>query len=432
MTALVWFVAFVAALIVLSALRIPVSMALGIIGIAGTAAFVSPSAVAQIANIAYDQGFSFVMVVVPLFILMGEVVAASGLGASIFRAASDWTRRLPGGLGISTITACAGFASVCGSSPVTAATMGSIAVPEMVRNGYAKRLALGATAAGGTLGILIPPSLPMIIYGVITDTSIGQLFLAGILPGLMMMVLLSATVVVMVAVRPDLAPGRPTRASRRQKLANLRESGPIVLIAAFVVLAIYTGIATPTEAGAVGAAAAIGVAWVLGRLRLSILHSALDRTVRLTAMFMLLLIGGLFSAFVLTRLGVPQQMSAFLTGLDVAPWVIIALIVAMLVVLGMFLDPLSIMVIVVPIFLQSVVAIGYDPVWFGIIVTITIEIAAITPPVGFNLFVLKTAAEDVDLNDVILGSAVFVVPLLVGTALLVIFPGIALIIPRSM
>lgn len=432
MIALFWFLAFVAALMLLSALRIPVSIALGLIGIAGTAVFVSPNAVAQIANIAYDQGFSFVMVVVPLFILMGEIVAGSGLGASIFRAASDWTRRLPGGLAISTIVACAGFASVCGSSPVTAATMGSIAVPEMVKNGYAKRLALGATAAGGTLGILIPPSLPMIIYGVITDTSIGQLFLAGILPGLIMMVLISITVMIMVAIKPDLAPAQSVRVPTHQKITNIKESGPILVIAAFVVISIYTGFATPTEAGAVGAAAAIAVAWALGRMGKSILHSALDRTIRLTAMFMLLLIGGLFSAFVLTRLGVPQQMSEFLTSLDVAPWVIIVCIVTMLVVLGMFLDPLSIMVIVVPIFLQTVVAIGYDPIWFGIIVTITIEIAAITPPVGFNLFVLKTATEDVVLNDVIVGSLIFVVPLLFGTAILVLFPDIALVIPRSM
>jgi C4-dicarboxylate transporter DctM subunit len=426
---LLWFAAFAGALVLLLALRIPVAVSMGLIGIAGTMAFVSPGAVVQIANLAYSQTFSFVLVVVPLFVLMGEVIAVSGLGASLFRAAAVWLGRLPGGLAIGTIAACTGFAAVCGSSPVTAATMGALAVPEMMKHGYSKRLALGATAAGGTLGILIPPSVPMILYGVITDTSIGKLFMAGILPGLMMAVLLSLTVFIQVTLRPQDAPKITTAVPMRERLMVTGEAAPIVIIAVMVIVSIYGGFATPTEAGGVGAAAAILVALAMRKLRLAAFHTALDRTVRTTGMFMLLLIGGIFSSFVLTRLGVPQGISAFLTGLDVPAWVILVAINVFLLILGMFMDPLSILVIVVPIFLHAVVGLGYDPIWFGIIVTIQTEIAAISPPVGFNLFVLRSVAPGTTLHDVTAGSLVFIVPMLIGVALLMILPDIALFLP---
>lgn len=426
---LVWFGAFAGALVLLLALRIPVAVSMGLIGIAGTMAFVSPAAVVQIANLAYSQTFSFVLVVVPLFVLMGEVIAVSGLGASLFRAAAVWLGGLPGGLAIGTIAACTGFAAVCGSSPVTAATMGALAVPEMTKHGYSKRLALGATAAGGTLGILIPPSVPMILYGVITDTSIGKLFLAGILPGVMMALLLSLTVIVQVTLRPQDAPKITSTVPMRDRLLITGEAAPIVIIAVMVIVSIYGGFATPTEAGGVGAAAAILVALAMRKLRVPAFNAALDRTVRTTGMFMLLLIGGVFSSFVLTRLGVPQGISAFLTSLDVPPWVILIAINIFLLVLGMFMDPLSILVIVVPIFLQAVVGLGYDPIWFGIIVTIQTEIAAISPPVGFNLFVLRSVVPGTTLQEVTAGSLVFIVPMLIGVALLMIVPDIALFLP---
>jgi C4-dicarboxylate transporter, DctM subunit len=402
---------------------------MGLIGIAATWIFVSGGAVSQLANIAYSQSASFILVVVPLFILMGEVIALSGLGTSLFRAAAIWTRRLPGGLAVGTIGACAGFASVCGSSPVTAATIGAISVPEMIRNGYSRRLAFGATAAGGTLGILIPPSVPMILYGVITETSIGKLFVAGILPGIMMACLLCALIVIQVMLKPEIAPRVTRRVPIVEKMRASGEAAPVILIALAVIVSIYFGFATPTEAGAVGAAAAIVTALAMRKLRISLLARALDNTVRTTAMFMLLLIGGLFSSFALTRLGVPQEMSNFLTSLDVAPWIIIVVINVFLLILGMFLDPLSILVIVVPIFLKAVVALGYDPIWFGIIITIQIEIAAITPPLGFNLFVLKRVVPEGDFSDIVGGSVIFVIPLLIGIALLMAFPQIALYLP---
>jgi len=428
--AFLWFLAFVGALVLFMALRTPVAVGLGLIGALGSAAFISTGALTQIANIAYTQGTSFVLVVVPMFVLMGEVIAFSGLGSALYRAAALWMRRLPGGLAAATVLACAGFASVCGSSPITAATIGSISVPEMIRNGYDRRLALGATAAGGTLGILIPPSIPMILYGVITETSIGKLFIAGIVPGLMMAGLLILTIVIQVWWKPELAPRLAEPSLPRERWRALGEVFPVVVLAIGVIGSIYGGIATPTEAGAVGAGAAIAIAALMSRLKFALLKSALDAAVRTTAMFLLLLIGGLFSSFVLARLGVPQGMSELLTSFSARPWMIIVLINLMLIVLGMFLDPMSILVIVVPIFLDAVRAIGYDPVWFGVMVTIQIEIAAITPPVGFNLFVLKTVAgAGTDMNDVIRGSLLFVAPLLLGIVLLVLFPQIALWLP---
>ena len=431
MDAFLWFLAFIGALLLFMATGAPVAVGMGLIGALGTVAFVSTGALTQLASIAYSQSASFVLVVVPLFVLMGEVIAFSGMGAALYRAASLWLRRLPGGLAAATVLACAGFASVCGSSPVTAATIGAVSVPEMIRNGYDKRLALGTTAAGGTLGILIPPSVPMILYGVITETSIGKLFLAGIVPGLMMAGLLILTVALQVLWKPEIAPKLPEPADRRERWRALGEVGPVIVLAVGVIGSIYGGIATPTEAGAVGAAGAILIATLLGRMRVRLLRTSLDATVRTTAMFLLLLIGGLFSSFVLARLGVPQGMSELLTSLSAQPWMIIVMINLMLIVLGMFLDPMSILVIVAPIFLDAVRDIGYDPVWFGVIVTIQIEIAAITPPVGFNLFVLKNASGTaVQMKDVVSGALVFVAPLLAGIVLLVMFPEIALWLPR--
>ena len=384
----VGFAAFVGALLLFLATGVPVAVATGLIGIIGTYLFVSPYAVAQIAIISFSTTSYFILTVVPLFILMGEALAITGIGRDLFRAAQLWLQRLPGSLAIGTIFACTGFSAVCGSSPVTAATIGAMAVPEMVRHGYDRRLALGVTAAGGTLGILIPPSIAMILYGVITETSIGDLFIAGILPGILIAGLLSTTVMLLVLARPQIAPRFRQSTAWSERLRALRAVIPVIALSFLVLGSIYFGIATPTEAGAVGAAGALAIAAISKKLTSSILITIFGNTVRTTAMFLLLLIGGLFSAFMLTRLGIPQGMAKTLISLDLPPWVIVILINLLLMVLGMFMDPMSVLVIIVPVFFPAILAMGYDPVWFGILVTINIEIAAISPPVGFNLFVL--------------------------------------------
>ena len=432
MEGLIGFAVFIVALLVFLATGTPVAVATGLLGILGVYLFLPPAAIAQLGNIAFAQSANFVLVVVPLFVLMGEALAATTIGRDLFTAAQIWLRRLPGALAVGTIAACTCFAAVCGSSPVTAATIGAMAVPQMIAKGYSPRLALGATAAGGTLGILIPPSIPMILYGVITETSIGALFMAGIVPGLLMAVMLSLTVMYIVWRHPEAAPQADVAIVRTERWKSLRSVIPVMILAVAVLGSIYTGIATPTEAGAVGALGAIILAAVLGALKRQVLTRILSNTARTTAMFILLIVGGLFSAFVLARLGVPQSTARLIVEAKVPPWVVMVLINLLLIVLGMFMDPMSLLVIVVPVFFPAVTALGYDPVWFGVVMTINIEIAAISPPVGFNLFVLKTVIADSRMSDIIRGSLIFIVPLALGIVLLIIWPEIALWLPRLM
>lgn len=426
------FAAFFAVLLAVLFTGTPVAVATGIVGIGAGILFFGPGVLSQMGSIAFYQSSQFVLLVVPLFVLMGEALGATRIGRDLFTAAQIWLRRLPGALPISTILACCGFAAVSGSSPVTAATIGSIAVPEMQRKGYAPRLALGVTAAGGALGILIPPSIPLIFYGIITETSIGALFIGGIIPGLMMVGLLSLTVMFQIWRDPSIAPSRFTPVDTTERWTSLVSVIPVTILAFAVIGSIYTGFATPTEAGAVGAIGAIAIAAALGALKRQVIGRILNNTVRTTAMFILLIAAGLFSAFILTRLGIPQATARALVSLDVPPWVILVCINILLMILGMFLDPMSLLVIVVPVLFPAVVALGYDPVWFGIIVTINIEIAAISPPVGFNLFVLKSVIAEAKMSDIIRGSLTFILPFVVGLAILMIWPGIVTFLPGLM
>ena len=430
MDPLTGFLVFLIVLVVFMATGVPVAVGMGLMGAIGTAIFVSPAAVAQVASIAYSQSGNFVLAVVPMFVLMGDILAATPIGRDLFRAAHLLLRKLPGSLAVATVFACAAFGSVCGSSPVTAATIGQMSVPEMRRRGYDNRLALGATAAGGTLGILIPPSVSMIIYGILTDTSIGKLFIAGIVPGLMLACMLSATVILQVRRNPALAPAFAEEVRPGDLRRALVPLWPVALLAFLVLGSMYGGFATPTEASAVGAAGAIAIAALRRNLTWRSLLKAFDSTVRTSAMFTLLLVGGLFVSFVMARLGIPQGMSEALTSFALPAWAIIVVICVLLIILGCFMDPTSILVVMIPILFPSVVALGYDPIWFGVMVTILIEIAAITPPVGFNLYVLKSVVPDTELYDVTAGALIFVIPLSLGLVVLLLFPEIALFLPR--
>jgi C4-dicarboxylate transporter DctM subunit len=432
MSAVISFTVFLICLLILMATRTPVAVALSMVTVAGTAIFVSPSALSQLATSAYSLSSNFILVVVPMFILMGEVLSATGIGATLFRAAELWFRRLPGALAIATVWACAGFGSVCGSSPVTASTIGAMAVPQMMRRGYHPMLALGSTAAGGTLGILIPPSIAMIVYGVITDTSIGHLFMAGIVPGILLATLMSATIVVWVWLRPDWAPPVREEPTRWEKWIALLAVTPVLVLTVLVIGSIYSGAATPTEAGAVGAAGALAIAFFMRRLTIEVLWISLQKTIRTTAMFLLLLTGGIFSSYLMARLGIPQTVSDFMTNLPLPPWAVMVVINLTLLILGTFMDAGSMVVIVIPIFLKTIIGLGYDPVWFGIVVVIQSEIAAISPPVGFNLFVLKSVVPGVNLNEVSNGAMIFVIPMLAAIAILTAFPEIALFLPRML
>ncbi|MBS8266494.1 TRAP transporter large permease [Mesobacillus boroniphilus] len=426
------FFAFIIALMLFLSTGISVAVAMGMIGVIGTILFISPNALAQLSSITFSNSTSFVLMVVPMFVLMTEVISSSPIGAQVFRTTQLWLGRFPGALGMGTVLTSTGFAAICGSSPVTAAAIGKIAVPEMIKQGYSQRLAIGATAAGGTLGILIPPSVALILYGVITETSIGKLFIAGFLPGALIAVLLCLTFLIIALVKPEMVPVVRTKVKWSERFLSLRSVLPIVILVFFVMGSIYTGFTTPTESAAIGASTALAIVGLMGYLGRKNIIEILSNTVKTTGMFLFLVIGGVFSAFVLNRLGIPQSMATSLLGLDIPGWVIIVLINILLLVLGMFLDPMSILVIVIPLFFPTVTALGYDPIWFGIMVTINIEIAAISPPVGFNLFVLKSVVPDVSLGEIIKGALIFIVPLLIGLIIIILFPEISLFLPNRM
>lgn len=425
------FLFFIIALLLLLSTGLPVAVSMGIIGILGAIFFVSPRILSQFSSIAFTQSTSFVLLAAPLFILMSETLAASPIGDRLFRAGRFWMGQLPGSLAMGTILASTAFSAATGSSVVTSATIGRIAVGEMERNNYSKRLALGAVAAGGTLGILIPPSIPMIIYAVVTETSIGALFMAGIIPGLMLFALLCLNTLLLVKRNPELAPPLQERVPIKERLLSLTSVLPALLLGLLVLGSIYTGVATPSESAAIGAVGAFLIVGFMGFLR-GKLQSILGNTLCTTAMFLFLVICGLFASFVLNRLGVPQGMANTLLSLDIPAWAIIIMINVLLLMLGMFLDPMSILVVMVPIFFPTVMAMGYDPIWFGIMLTINVQIGAVTPPVGLNLFVMKSVLPSVDMKDVIVGALWFIVPLAVGLVLVILFPQIALFLPSLM
>ena len=414
------------------AIGIPVGASLVMLGLVLAGIYSPFPLVKAIGETSWGASSDVIVVSVPMFILMGELMLRSGVAERMYDAMTKWLAWLPGGLMHSNIGACAMFAATSGSSAATAATIGTVALPEMKKHGYSVSLYTGSLAAGGTLGILIPPSIPMILYGVITETSIGALFIAGIVPGLLMAVLLSLTVMYQVWRDPSIAPRASADLELTERWTSLRSVVPVMLLAFAVLGSIYTGIATPSEAGAVGALGSLIIAAVLGALTLPAMTRILNNTVRTTAMFVLLLIGGLFSAFVLARLGIPQATAKMLVEMNVPPWVIMVLINVLLTILGMFMDPMSLLVIIVPVFFPAVVALGYDPVWFGVIITINIEIASISPPVGFNLFVLKSVLPSSRMQDIIQGSLIFIIPLAAGIGMLIAWPEIALWLPRLM
>ena len=422
-------VCLILTLFVFLAIGVPVAFSLGLTSIFGMLVFLSPVHLFQIAQISFSKGTEFLFIVAPLFILMANVISFAGVGHDVFTAAQLWLGRLPGGLAVSTIMASAAFSAVCGSSPATAATIGAVSMPEMLRRGYDRRFAAGAIAAGGTLGILIPPSIALIMYGIITETSIGLLFIAGILPGLCLAALLSVFIILASKAKPSLAP-KVEPADWSKRFSSLWRVWPTLLLSVTVLGTIYGGVATPTEAAGLGAFGAMVIALAYGKLTRSNLKTSLLATVRVTSMILFLIFGGVCFAFVLSSLGIPILLADFIVGLDVNRWVVMILINVLYLIMGCFIDPLGILIITLPVLFPIVTKLGFDPIWFGIIVTINSEIGMITPPVGFNLFVLKgVVPPEVSLGDIIRGSIPFVGVLALGLVLLMVFPEIALWLP---
>jgi C4-dicarboxylate transporter DctM subunit len=415
-------------------LGIPVAFSMGIAASAMVVLYLSPNMLVQMGRVGFSVATNDIFLVAPLFILMAGLVSHSDIAQRAYLAATKWLYWVPGALSVSTVVACTAFAAISGSSPATAAAIGYASVPEMIRHGYSKRIAVGVVAAGGTLGILIPPSMVMVIYGILTETSIGSLFIAGILPGLMLAGLMIAWVVFR-SMRDgsqlkDASRSAPTWAERRESLSGI---WPVLLLFVIVMGAIYSGIATTTEAAALGAMGALLLTIRRPDMRLRGLGVVLLTTAQSTAMLMLLIIFGSFFGFVVSRLGIAHGLVEAVTASQLQPWMVLALYIAALLILGCFMDPASMMVITLPLAFPVLKEMGYDPIWLGVIVTITVEIGMITPPVGLNLFVLKgIVPKEVTMTDIIAGAVPFVMVLLIGLLIIVSFPGIATWLPGMM
>lgn len=374
---------------------------------------------------------SFLLIAVPLFVLLGEILVRAGIAGRTYAALDKWLSWMPGGLLHANIGTATLFSATSGSSVATAATVGSVAMPQAKALGYDDRLFAGSIAAGGTLGIMIPPSINLIVYGFLTETSIPRLFLAGLIPGLLLAALFMATAATACTLRPELGgPRRPARWSERFRA--LPDLLPVLGLFAVIVGSIYAGWATPTEAAALGVVAALALSVANRTFNLRMLKEAVESAVKTTAMIMLIIISAYFLNFVLAGAGVTRQLAALIDGLGFGAYGMLACIILLYVILGFFIETLSLMVITIPIVAPVVIALGFDPIWFGVLLILMIEMALITPPVGLNLYVVQGVGGGISLNRVMTGALPFVAAMLVMALLLVLFPGIALYLPGAM
>ena len=418
-----------AILIGLLALAIPVAAALGILGLSLGGLYSNLPISLAMGEIAWGTSNNFLLVAIPFFVLLGEILLRSGMAERMYGALVLWMPWLPGGLMHSNIAACAMFAATSGSSVATAATIGTVALQEVEKRGYSERLFLGTIAAGGTLGILIPPSINMIVYGVLTETSIPKLYLAGFIPGLVLATLFSITVLVICLIKPELG-GQKTVATWPERIQALPDLLPPVVIFLAVIGSIYAGWATATESAALGVIAAILIAAVKGRLTVRTLLLAFEGTMRTTAMIMAILLAAYFLNFVITSIGLTGQVNRFITGMQLTPTQLLIAVVIFYLILGMFMETLSMMVATVPIIAPIMIQAGFDPIWFGIIIIILLELAMITPPVGINLYVVQGLRKKGRIDDVIIGSAPFVITMLLMIVVLSVWPKLALWLPQ--
>jgi len=401
-------------------------LAMSAVAIFGTGMIIGMDGALSLAGLSvYESAQNFELSVIPLFVLMGTFASKSGISSDLFSAFNTWLRRRKGGLAHASIAACAAFGAVCGSSLATAATMGQVAIPEMRRFGYSGKLATGSIAAGGTIGILIPPSVIMLIYGILTETSIGDLFLAGIVPGIMLTVLFMITVVIVTVFDPNTAPVADETPAEIPGRSAFSKVWPTLLLFFLVIGGIYSGVFTPTEAAGFGAVGSLLIGALMKRLNWRNIADSLMDTVQTTSMIFLILIGAiLFSAF-LSLSGTPALMGDWVVGLSLTPTMTILLIVGIYILLGAFLDTMAMIILSVPIFFPIVMDMGFDPVWFGVLVVLVVELALITPPMGINVFVIKGISKDVPLSQVFLGVIPFCIALLAMIMLVIAVPDVA-------
>lgn len=417
-------------LLLLLTSSMPVAFVMALVGVAGFAIVVNPNAAMSMMTAEiFDTFSSYSLTVIPLFVLMGQVAFHTGISRRLFNTAYKWMGHWPGGMAISTVGACTAFGAICGSGPATAATMASVVLPEMKRYNYDMELATGTVAAGGSLGMLIPPSVVFIVYAILTEQSIGKLFISGILPGLLIALLFCLTILVHCKLRPHLGPAGP-KSSLKEKLLSLFGITETLALFLLVIGGMFTGLFTPTEAAAVGAAGAIVIAIVQKKFSVKMLTQSLRETVRTSCMVMIIVGGAVIFGRFLAITRIPFELASFLASLPLPGWMIMGFIILFYLIAGCFVDALGLIMLTIPIFYPVILDLNYDPIWFGVIIVVVTQMGVITPPVGVNVYVVSGIERDVPLQTVFKGAIPFLAALVVAAILLILFPQIALYLPN--
>ena len=419
-------------LLLLLASSMPVAFVMGLVGLIGFALLVDPEAAMSLtATDLYDTFANYHLTVIPLFVFMGQIAFHAGISRRLFDSAQRWLGALPGGLAMATVGACTAFGAICGSGPATAATMSTVALPEMKRYGYSMELGTGAVAAGGGLGMLIPPSVVFIVYGVMAEQSVGALFMAGIVPGILIACMFCLTIHINCTRRPHLAPPCE-RSSWRERFASLAGTAETLIIFTIVIGGLFLGWFIPTEAAALGAASCLAVALIKRQMSWHGLVQSLKETVRTSCMVLTIVAGAKIFGHFLAVTRIPNSLAGTLGELALPPWIVMAGIILFFLVGGCFVDALALILLTIPIFLPVIVDLGYDPVWFGVIIVLVTQMGVITPPVGVNVYVVSGMERDVSLQTVFKGTMPFLVALVVAAGLLIAFPQLVLFLPNLM
>ncbi len=414
-------------------LRVPVGIAMGVVGVLGFGYLIGDigPALKLLSQSPIRTATDAEFAVIPLFLLMGAFASASGMSRELFRASNTFLGHLRGGLGIATIVACGGFAAICGSSVATAATFSKVAYPEMRQHGYPQSFATGVIAAGGSLGIMIPPSTVFAVYGLITEQDIGKLFIAGILPGLLAVGMYIVTINIIAYVRPGFLPSAP-RHTWTERIEAVRDIWAVALLFIFIIGGLYGGLFTATEAAGMGAAGAFIISVARGKLSRADFWRCLIESLRTTAAVFTILIGALIFGYFLTITQTPQKITEFLTGLGLGSYGVLVLIMLMYLVLGCIMDAMAMIILTIPIIFPVIKTLGFDPIWFGVIIVMTVELGLIHPPVGMNVFVIKSVIKDVKLSTVFYGVMPFVATDILRLAVLIALPILATWLPSHM
>lgn len=421
-----------AVLVILMFAGMPVGFVMAVVGLVGFGFLTSwDAAFSLLVRDFFSVLGSYNLTVIPLFVLMGQVAYHSGISDRLFRTAHKFLGHLPGGLAIATIGACAGFSAICGSTSATAATMASVALPEMKKYRYDPALATGVVAAGGSLGILIPPSTIFIIYGIMTEQSVGKLFMAGVLPGIVLSLLFILTIIIWTRLKKGLCVPAP-RASLKEKISSLSGLLETFILFFLVMGGLFVGIFTPTEAAAIGAFGTTVIALAGGNLSWADFLRAIGETTRISCMIMVIVAGATVFGHFLAVTTIPARIGAYVTDLQLPPVVIAALIIVVYLVLGALMDSLAMIMLTIPVFYPAVTAMGFDPIWFGVVIVLVAEMGVLTPPVGINVYVVAGVARDVPLSVIFRGTIPMILAQLAATALIILFPKLALFLPSLM